>query len=149
MGRLLQGWRRLTWHERARIAGLSLLLVPIHALLTLIGYARTRSWVERLSVVPTPRDPLPDDMRDACRLAELASIAGRHGLVDASCLRQSLLVYFLLRRKGFGPALTLGVRRQSTILDAHAWVELGGVALGQHELAHVALTGDATPRRAT
>lgn len=139
MGRRLQGWQRLSGPERVRIAGLALMLVPIHASLLAFGYTRTRQWLERLSAAPNRRTPSSSDMTEACRLAELASIAGRHGLVDASCLRQSLLVYFLLRRRSLAPALMLGVRRQGSEMDAHAWVQLGDMALGQTELTHTAL----------
>jgi len=139
MAKWLNGWRKLSWPTRVRTGGLVLMLVPVHASLFAIGYVRTRHWLERLSTAPNPRPPSPFDLTEACRFAELASIAGRHGLVDATCLRQSLLVHFLLRRKGMVPKLMLGVRRQGSEMDAHAWVQLGDMALGQPELAHTAL----------
>lgn len=148
MGERLLGWQRLNWHDRVRIAGLALLLVPVHASLLVFGYARTRHWLERLSTAPDLRPPTPCDITQAWRLAELASIAGRHGLVNASCLRQSLLLYFLLRSRGLAPALMLGVRREGSDMDAHAWVQLGDTALGQTELAHTALPGQELQRQA-
>lgn len=139
MGGRVQGWRRLNWHERACFAGLAFLLAPIHILLATAGYARTRLWLERLSNVQTARQTTSGELDQARRLAERASMAGRHGLVDATCLRQSLLVHFLLRRKGLAPKLMIGVRRRDEVFDAHAWVELDGIALGQAELAHAPL----------
>jgi len=139
MGNRLQGWRRLGWHERASFTGFALLLAPMHILLATAGYARTRHWLERLSNGQTQRQPTSGERDQARKLAEFASMAGRHGLVDATCLRQSLLVYFLLRRKGLAPKLIIGVRRRDEVFDAHAWVELDGIALGQAELAHAPL----------
>ena len=62
-------------------------------------------------------------------------------MIAATCLRQALLVHWLLRRRGFSPELKLGVRKQADAFDAHAWVELQGVALGQGELTHVPFAG--------
>ncbi len=123
------------------------MLMPIHASLLACGYARTRKWLQRLSNAPHPRQPTPVDIAYARRLVELASIAGRHGLVNASCLRQSLLIYFLLRRRGLSPVMVLGVRRQESNFDAHAWVELGELALGQAGLAHTALPSNELQRQ--
>ena len=149
MGERLLGWRRLNWHDRVRITGLALLLVPVHASLLVFGYARTRHWLERLSTAPDLLPPTPCDITQAWRLAELASIAGRHGLVNANCLRHSLLLHFLLRRRRLAPALMLGVRRRGeSDMDAHAWVQLGDTALGQTGLAHTALPGHAWQRQA-
>lgn len=137
VGSRLQGWRRLDWQERRQLAGLIALLVPIHLLLATVGYTRTKRLVERLSRAPTRRRASADELDAARRLARLASVAGRHGLVDATCLRQSLMVHFLLRRDGLLPVLHLGVRRLGQLLDAHAWVELDGAPLDQADVAHL------------
>ena len=65
-----------------------------------------------------------DDINAACRLAQLAAIAGRHGAVAATCLRQSLLVYGWLRWRGLDPKLLLGIMPENGSFQAHAWVEL-------------------------
>lgn len=121
------------------MGGLVVLIVPIHALLATAGYARTKRVLERLSRVPGRRHATPAELESARRLARLASMAGRHGLVDATCLRQSLLLHFLLRRDGLMPALKIGVRRQGRAFDAHAWVELDGTSLDRDVVAHLPL----------
>ena len=80
--------------------------------------------------------PVHDELARGERLARLAAIAGRHGPVEATCLRQSLLVYGLLRRRGSAPELKIGVRREDTAIAAHAWVELAGVSLDQTPRNH-------------
>jgi hypothetical protein len=116
---------------------LMLACLPLVSLsLRLAGYVRTRRWVERFSPVALPRTATPTDLQSSERLAQLAAIAGRRGAITATCLRQSLLVYGWLRRRGLAPELVLGVRKLDASFDAHAWVELEGVALGQSEIVH-------------
>lgn len=136
MGERLQGWLRLESGDRILCVILILLLVPLHALLATAGYTRTKRWLERTSARSDPRTASQEGFDDARNLVRLGAIAGRYGVVDATCLRQSLLIHFLLRRKGLAPAIRIGVRRQDGIFDAHAWVELDGIALGQGDLAH-------------
>lgn len=118
---------------------MAVVLPAISLGLALFGYVRMRRWLERMSAHDAMREAAPGDIANAQRLARLAAIAGAHGPFEATCLRQSLLLHFLLRRKRLAPELTIGVRRQGGAFDAHAWVQLGDVALGQPQLAHTAL----------
>lgn len=145
--RRLQGWLRLGWNERLVLPCLAVMLATIHVLIALFGYAPTRRWLERFSQDPHPRPPSCHELNAARRLAEIAAIAGRNGLVDATCLRQSLLVYYLLRRKGLAPGLKIGVRKDDGRLDAHAWVELDGVPLDKRMPTHAALPEASLKRR--
>lgn len=148
--RRLRQWRRLPRDSR-RLLWLLFLALPLVALaLRLLGYQRTLALVEHQSRPKATRHPTSDDIAAGQHLARLAVIAGRHGLVTATCLRQALLVHGLLRRRGLTPVLKLGVRRQGALPDMHAWVELGGVALGQPVLAHApfqSIAGQPTSQR--
>jgi len=121
----LRGWLALSWRERVQFVGLLIALPLVHGALALFGYARTRRWLERISTRAQCHHPTASELAQAQRITELAAIAGRHGLVTATCLRQSLVVHTLLRRRGLDPELKLGVRKQNDVLDAHAWVEVG------------------------
>jgi len=134
-GRLAR-WLELAPNERWLLLGLMLGLPAVTLLLRVFGFVRTRDWLERRSRKPSSRLATADDLHSAERLAQLADIAGRRGAVTVTCLRQSLLVWCLLRRRGLDPELKLGVRKERTSFDAHAWVELQGVALAQTDLAH-------------
>ena len=139
---MLRRWRQwlaLPLADRMTTMAMAVALPTISLGLSLFGYVRLRRWLERMSARDTVRDATPDDIASAQRLARLASIAGTHGPIEATCLRQSLLLHFLLRRKQLAPELMIGVRKQDGAFDAHAWVQLGGVALGQQNLAHTAL----------
>lgn len=135
----LQGWASLGWADRARLLLLMLCGLPAMAAgLRLFGYVRTRDWLARHSAGRALRIANADDLAEAEKLAYLAAIAGQHGPISATCLRQSLLVYWLLRRRGLAPELKIGVRKQGAALDAHAWVELEGRSLDPRQIAHQA-----------
>ena len=44
----------------------------------------------------------------------------------SNCLRQSLVLWYLLRRQGLKSELRIGMRRQEGVFQAHAWVEYQG-----------------------
>ncbi len=132
----LRAWWELPGSERTTLLMLLVVLPLVSISLRIAGYVRTRRMVEALSPVNSPRVADASDISSAERLAHLAAIAGRRGAISATCLRQSLLLYGWLRRRGFAAELKIGVRKHDGAFDAHAWVELEGVALGQAELAH-------------
>lgn len=134
MGRRLQGWLALPRTERATLS-LMLAGLPLVWLgLLVAGYKRTRALIEKVSRHPQPRDAGAADLLDAERVAQLAAVAGIHGLVRATCLPRALAVYGVLRRRGLQPELKLGVRRKDQEIEAHAWVELEGQPLAQPNL---------------
>lgn len=109
------------------------LLPAIGAALRVLGFRRTRDLLEYAS---RPRAIASSDnageMSDiAQRIARLVAIASRHGPYGATCLRQSLALWWLLRRRGMGAELRIGVRKDGPELRAHAWVEHEGRSLGQ------------------
>lgn len=64
------------------------------------------------------------------RLARFAEAAYRVLPISRTCLRESLVLYALLRRRGAAPTLCIGVRKNGHTLAAHAWVEHGTPAPG-------------------
>lgn len=147
-------WSRLKalpLRERRLLLRLAVLQPAISMGLRLFGYRRTRAWLENRSNGSLTKYATAEDLADAQQLAALSSIAGRHGPMQTTCLRQALAVWVLLRRQGLRPELKLGVDRQGDIPDMHAWVELSGVPLGQPQLRHqpfVATRVDPSKRKA-
>jgi hypothetical protein len=110
-------------------------LALTRAALVLVSFGRLRRWVERGDL---PRRPsAPADWPRSVRRA--VSRAART-LPGSTCLAQSLVAERLLRAGGHAARLTLGVARGPVSgaergLDAHAWVESGGVLVaGDAEL---------------
>jgi hypothetical protein len=91
--------------------------------LRLLGLPRFQARLQRSAVTRGAAMSLPDIQA----LGELVNIAARHTLGPRTCLTRSLLLGWLLRRRGVASDLRIGVRLNQGVLDAHAWVECGGV----------------------
>jgi len=101
-------------------------LAMVSVLLHLLTLRRTRRFL--MYLIPRQLSyPAGSDqaMPYAQRIRKLAWVAGRHLPVNTSCLRQSLLIWWLLRRRGLAAELRIGTGNREEFL-AHAWVELEG-----------------------
>jgi hypothetical protein len=83
------------------------------------GLSRIVAWHLRAPAV-AGRAPAP-------RAIRWIGVAARYCPGGASCLVRSLAVLGLLRRRGLGAQLRIGVGATAPVLEAHAWVELDGV----------------------
>jgi hypothetical protein len=137
----LAAWHALAADERRLLVGLMVGLPLVAGLVRVAGVMRTEYLLRSLSRTRPSRPVGAGDLRAAERLAQLVDIAGRRGAIAATCLRQALMLYWLLRRRGLDPQLKLGVRREGVALDAHAWIEIEGVALGSGPKTYVVVSG--------
>jgi hypothetical protein len=80
-------------------------------------------WVHRaLEAQPGPSGDLVDARtcgRVVDALADRMPIGGR-------CLQRSLVLGWMLRRRGIGSRLRIGVQKIEGVLSAHAWLEVAG-----------------------
>ena len=136
--------RAREWHDllRAQLAlGWARLLVR----------TRPRGQLMSASSEAPVRRPLPATRRRATTLAWAVDRVAELGMVRATCLVRAIALQELLRREGIDDVhLRLGVNRGATGLEAHAWVELGGVPLGtagRERSRFVPMTAAASPRR--
>ena len=60
--------------------------------------------------------------------------------VKTTCLRESLVLYALLRRRGATPRLCVGVKKDGVELAAHAWVACDGIETNAGEATFLELT---------
>lgn len=115
-------FRSLTAQQRG-VAVTAVLLLPVFRLgLQLFGLKRWRSMTLRAA---GPRSPTPYD--EARALGDLVNAVARHSPLPQACLTRSLLLEWLLRRRGIDAELRIGVQRIGAGIAAHAWVESGGV----------------------
>lgn len=70
-----------------------------------------------------------EDLDTARRIARGVGLAARYGLCRANCLKRSLVLVSLLRRRGIACTLKMGTRMNGQKLTAHAWVEQNGVVI--------------------
>ena len=101
-----------------------LLLAATDLALRTLGFSRTVAIARRLGHSRAAGDS--ELVSEVCRRVAVAAVLypGR-----ARCLEQSMALYVLLRRRGIAADLRLGV--QPYPFNAHAWVELNGVALNE------------------
>jgi len=65
--------------------------------------------------------------------ARMVRIAAQHGPYRAKCLEQSLVLRWLLLRQGIDARILFGARKEDEQVQAHAWVEVNGVALNEDD----------------
>lgn len=97
--------------------------------LRVLGLARFHSSLKRRPTSATAL--MPTSAIKA--LGEAVNIAARHTPFPATCLTRSLLFGWLLRKRGMDSDLRIGVRLTHGLLEAHAWVECGGVPVNDQE----------------
>ena len=78
----------------------------------------------------------PSTVQTARVIANTVRVAARHGIYQANCLEQSLILRLLLARKGIKSELRFGARKEDFRLEAHAWVECCGVPLNEASDVH-------------
>ena len=117
----------------------AMLLLPATAAgLRVFGFRRLQSVLTRWEGARSKRsENSGEDLLETARMsARMVSAAGRHGLGQPNCLRQSLVLCWLLRRDGIPAALRIGVRKESGKFQAHAWVEYAGAVLNDTDEVH-------------
>ena len=121
--------RRLSPSDRGLLFQSVLLLPVIHIALSVLGYARLLRIMERLVTLRHGSGSEGQSLQRAREIARIVSMAARHGLYKASCLRRSLVVWWFLRKAGIQSQICFGVRVFKSQLRAHAWVEYNGTVL--------------------
>ncbi len=124
----------LNAHERRALLTALLLLPALDAALRRFGLRRTYAVLIKSSARSVGRGingahsvAGRASAADCARsYARAVAIAARHGVCRATCLRQSLALWWLLRRNGITAELRIGVGREAGKIRGHAWVEVGG-----------------------
>jgi hypothetical protein len=106
---LIQAWLLLMTVD------LALRLLPLRAVMT---YGLRRNMRREHASMGKP---LP-----ASRLARLVETAGRYCPAGTSCLKEALVLSWLMARRGMPATLRIGVGRQGGMFAAHAWLERDG-----------------------
>jgi hypothetical protein len=90
--------------------------------------------------IATQRATTPQDIRRAFRYARRIEQASHHHPSHAQCLQRSLVLQRWLRAEGLPSELKIGVRKDDQQLNAHAWVEIGGVSINDRPTSVSAFT---------
>jgi hypothetical protein len=103
----------------------------IRLVLRLAGFKR-HGRLQRLAGAPS-RCVIEGKSPSPRRAGQLLRSAALHGWLDRNCLVHSLTLRWLLERRGVCAEVRIGVRREGNRLEAHAWVEHAGMAVGDEE----------------
>jgi Transglutaminase-like superfamily len=69
-------------------------------------------------------------------IARMAAAAARNLFFATNCLEQSLVLWWLLRRRGIAAELRIGARKECERFEAHAWVEVDSAVLNDGSAVH-------------
>jgi Transglutaminase-like superfamily len=101
------------------------------------GYKKTQAWLQKRlesrSTSALAAGSAGELVHRTCRMVRAAE---HHGLTRATCLEESLALWYLLGRQNISSRIRIGVRKQAGKFEAHAWVEYEGEALNQSEELH-------------
>lgn len=115
-------------------------LLQAALLLLLVRLALKFVTVGRLQLVGTGKLGKPNPKAIARlspkAIARLVRVAAELGPVRARCLPQSLVLRWLLVRRGTAARIVFGARKAGDEMQAHAWVEVDGVALSEDHGIH-------------
>ncbi len=142
----LRRFRALPSHERRLLVRAMFLLVLARVRLPSLAFRAERTGGGREPASSADGRGLAHGQVAARLLAIAASRLPLH----TTCLHRSVALWWLLRRDGVPCALRLGARAGGGAFAAHAWVECGGVALGEapgHERRYHPFAGSVCPAR--
>lgn len=100
------------------------------------GYKKTQEWLERRLGERGMAERAGGRVASIGRTCRMVKAAAHYGIGNSSCLDESLVLWYLLRKESVAASLRIGVRKEKEEFAAHAWVEHEGVALNQKEEMH-------------
>lgn len=128
----IQRFRRLERDAQLLFVSASLLLPAISMALWIRGFRFTQRILQRLSPVS------PHRVAGARTelVARMVRAASSHAFLKTTCLEESLLLWFLLRKRGIASEVRIGARKVGSGFEAHAWVECEGQPVNELEGIH-------------
>jgi len=131
-------WRRfwrLSGFERVAVLEAAAALCLTWLGLRLAGFRRWKAVAEWSSQTPAPASAANGEANaEAGRvIARMAAATARHLPVRTNCLERSLVLWWLLQRRGIAADLRIGARKVADRFEAHAWVDFDGSVAGASE----------------
>jgi hypothetical protein len=138
----MQLWKkfwRLSGYERGVALQAAGGLLATWLGLRLTGFRRWKSALAHLapSANTTARQQDASQTESAEVIARMAAAAARNVFFGTNCLEQSLVLWWLLRRRGISAELRIGARKEFQRFEAHAWVEVDSAVLNDTSAEHL------------
>ena len=96
------------------------------------GFKRTAAMIKRKAAKAASVDPLADPLEVAIEMTRIVDAAARNSLAGKNCLRESLMLWLVLKKRGIEAELHIGAPsnpQSQPKWEAHAWIELDGQVL--------------------
>jgi hypothetical protein len=126
-------WRtfsRLTKAERLVALEAALGLTATWIALRTLGFRRWKRVLESPAIRKKTSAP-------AAEVVRMEEAAARNLFFDTNCLEQSLVLWWLLQKRGVPADLLIGARKDANRFEAHAWVEFAGAPLNSTGEGHL------------
>jgi len=123
--------RDLSSRERtlaAKAAALQAVVVPA---LRVFGFGKVKSMLAALAPLRKFGPKGEEALARAREAARVTMGVARRSLPRATCVPRALVLFALLRRIGVDSRIRFGAKRAGKGIEAHAWVEVGGEAVGE------------------
>ena len=138
---MIERWQRfwqLSGYERGVALEAAGGLIATWMGLRLAGFRRWQSVLARLAPCAevAAREQRTSQPEATEPIARMAAAAARNLLFRTSCLERSLVLCWLLRRRGIPADLRIGARKELERFEAHAWVEVHSVVLNDSGAEH-------------
>lgn len=139
---LRDNWRafwRLAAYERGIVVEATAGLLATWIGLRVFNFRRWKKFMD-IFVPPVARDSSASavpPIAAAQTIARLEKSAARHLFFRANCLEQSMVLWWLLRRRRIAAELRIGARKMEGHFEAHAWVEYAGAMVGDLGVDHL------------
>jgi Transglutaminase-like superfamily len=146
VGSIAEKWQRFSWltgFERVAVLEAFVGLAVTWPGLWLAGFRRWSAvlkWLSPHNLVQDRSSATSTSLESARIVARMEAIAARNLLFRPSCLERSLVLWWLLRRRGIPAELRIGARKDAQKLEAHAWVECCGTIVNQPDGTHLHFT---------
>ncbi|HKV27399.1 MAG TPA: lasso peptide biosynthesis B2 protein [Candidatus Acidoferrales bacterium] len=127
-------FRKLSGRQRHDFF-LGLVLLPVvTAWVSLFKFRSVQETLERwYSGVPVKMRDDAANLAEVHSAARMVDAASRRGIVRGNCLSRSIVLWWLLRRRGIPTQLRIGARKTGNVFEAHAWVEMAGLPINDSE----------------
>ena len=134
-------WRtfsRLTKAERLVALEAALGLTATWIALRTVGFRRWRRVLESRAIREKTNAPAAEvSVCEIANVVRMEEAAARNLFFDTNCLEQSLVLWWLLQKRGVPADLLIGARKDANHFEAHAWVEFAGAALNSTGESHL------------
>ena len=124
----------LTYEEWLLLVTALVLLPLIAVALHLTGFRRTHQLMSLFSGKGSPETPRQETpLPNAGQVARMVTVAANYGPYRANCMKKSMLIWWLLKRRAIHTEIRIGICKHPSELQAHAWVEFDGKVLNDRQ----------------